>query len=124
MPITYTWKVTGLTKTNTDNLQDVVIGTRWAKTGTDEQGNSGTFSGATPFLASNVDPNNFVDWNNLTEEVVLSWIKPVVVGSYEQHVHEQIQKQIDLKKNPVTDVNNLPWEPAPTGPAPPGPASL
>lgn len=118
MAITYTWKVTGLTKTNADGLSDVVIGTRWTKTGTDEHGNEGVFSGATPFKASDVDPNNFVDWNNLTEELVLSWIKPVVVGGYEQHVNEQIQKQIDAKINPVVDTSNMPWNPAPTGPTP------
>lgn len=123
MAVTYTWKVTGLTKTNAEGMTDVVIGTRWNKIGTDEQGNEGVFSGATPFLASEVDPNNFVDWNNLTEAVVLSWIQPVVTGAYEQHVNEQIQKQIDLKKNPVVDTTNLPWDPAPTGPAPPGPAA-
>lgn len=119
MAITYTWKVTGLTKTDADGLSGVVIGTRWEKKGTDELGNEGAFSGATPFLASDVDPGNFIDFNNLTEDLVLSWIKPVVTGSYENHVNEQIQKQIDAKKNPVVDVNNLPWNPAPTGPVAP-----
>lgn len=121
MAITYTWKVTGLTKTNTEDLTDVVVGTRWTKTGVDEEGNEGVFSGATPFLASAVDPNNFVDWNNLTEEIILSWIQPIVVDSYEQHVNEQIQKQINAKKNPVVDVSNLPWNPVPTGPTAPTP---
>ena len=113
MAITYTWKVTGLTKTNADNLQDVVIGTRWTKTGTDENGNSGTFSGATPFTPAQIDPSHFVNFDNLTEAIVLSWIQPVVVGGYEQHVNEQIQKQIDAKVNPVVDVNNMPWDPTP-----------
>ena len=121
MAITYTWKVTGLTKTNADGLSDVVIGTRWTKTGKDENGNEGVFSGATPFKASDVDPGNFVDWNNLTEELILSWIKPVVVGGYEQHVNEQIQKQIDAKINPVVDTSDMPWNPAPTGPVSPAP---
>lgn len=119
MAITYTWKVTGLTKTNTADLTDVVVGTRWTKTGVDAEGNEGVFSGATPFLASEVDPNNFVDWNNLTEEVVLSWIQPIVVDSYEQHVNDQIQKQINAKKNPVVETSDLPWNPTPTPPTPP-----
>lgn len=119
MAITYTWKVTGLTKTSTEDLTDVVVGTRWTKTGVDEEGNEGVFSGATPFLASEVDPNNFVDWNNLTEEVVLSWIQPIVVDSYEQHVNDQIQKQINAKKNPVVETSDLPWNPTPTPPTPP-----
>lgn len=114
MALTYTWKITGLKKTNVPsaNLTDVVVGTRWDVTGTDEDGNSGVFHGATPFKASDVDPENFIDWDNLTEEVVLGWIKGIVVGGYAQHVHEQIMKQINLVKNPVVDADFLPWDPS------------
>jgi len=125
MAITYTWKVVGLRKTNTENLNDVVIGTRWEKIGTDEDGNVGKFNGATPFKASDVDPNNFIDWNNLTEETVLTWIKPVVVGQYEQHVNGVIAKEIERQKNPETETTDMPWNPAPetTPPVPSSPAA-
>lgn len=122
MAITYTWKVTGLRKIESSgDLDNVVIGTRWEKIGTDENGNEGKFVGATPFKPSDVDPNSFVDWNNLTEEVVLSWIKPVVVGTYEDHVNEQIAKQIRDKKSPVTEVQHMPWDPNPPTVTPPTP---
>jgi len=113
MALTYTWKITGLKKTNVPsaNLTDVVVGTRWEVTGTDADGNSGKFSGATPFKASEVDPNNFIDWNDLSETVVLGWIKSVVVGSYAEHVHDVIMKQINDIKNPVVDADFLPWDP-------------
>lgn len=120
MAITYTWKVTGLRKVQSaEGLNNVVIGTRWEKIGTDENGNEGKFVGATPFNVSAIDPDNFIDWENLTEEVVLSWIKPVVVGSYEDHVNNQIAKQIRDKKSPVEEVQQLPWDPNP--PAVPNP---
>lgn len=109
MAITYSWKVTGLKKTSANNLNDVVVGTQWQCIGTDEDGNTGRFSGATPFKSSDIDPDNFVDFANLTEETVLSWIQPVVNGTYWDHVSEQIQKQINQKKNPVVDVNEMPW---------------
>lgn len=111
MALTYTWKVTGLKKTNAGDLTGVVIGTQWQCTGTDADGNSGTFSGATPFKAADVNPDNFVDFDALTEETVLGWIKPVVTGNYWDHVNEQIQKQIDAKKNPIEDVSQMPWGP-------------
>jgi len=111
MAITYTWKVVGLKKTNAANLSDVVVGTRWEKIGTDEDGNEGKFNGATPFKVSDVDPNNFVDWNNLTEELVLSWIKPVVVGQYEEHVNGVIAKEIARQKNPEVETSDMPWNP-------------
>jgi hypothetical protein len=44
--------------------------------------------------------------------MVLSWIQSVVVGDYERHVNEKIQKQIDEKKNPEVHVTaGFPWQP-------------
>ncbi len=109
----YTWKLDSLKKTDTQSMSNVIIQTFWKKTGIDENGNEGSFQGATPFDLSSVDPNNFVSYEDLTEEIVLNWIKSVVVGDYEEHVNEQIQRQIDLKANPIIDVKNneLPWSP-------------
>ena len=112
MAITYTWKITGLkTQDVSQDKPDSVVQTYWQKIGTDENGNEGTFSGATPFT---VDPSDdsgpFIPFADLTEEDVLDWIKTVVIGSYEEHVNEQIAKQIEDKISPVVD-NRLPWEP-------------
>jgi hypothetical protein len=95
--------------TNTDDLSNVVVGVSWKLTGTDEDDNSGVFSGATPFKLSEVDGGNFTDYDDLTEEVVVGWVQDVVVGSYWTHVEEQIVKQINEKKSPVTEVSELPW---------------
>lgn len=112
MAITYSWKVTSLKVKNvSENKQNAVVQTYWQKIGTDENGNEGTFSGATPFTVDPTDNSGpFIPFDQLTEENVLTWIKSVVVGTYEAHVNEQIQKQIDQKVNPVTDVS-LPWAP-------------
>jgi hypothetical protein len=55
MGYTYNWELTGLKKSNTDYLTDVIIGTQWKVTATDEEGNVGSFTGATPFKATDVD---------------------------------------------------------------------
>ena len=102
----YTWKVTGMKGINLPDQPNTIIQTYWAKTGTDEEGNEGTFVGATPFTSSSIDPDTFVPFNQLTEEIVLGWIQAVVVGNYELHVNTQIQKQIDSKK--IKD-EPLPW---------------
>lgn len=125
MAVTYTWQIKSLKKTNGASLSDVIVGTNWECKGTDENGHTGVFNGATPFELSSVDSENFVSYENLTEEIVLDWIKGVVVGTYWDHVQMQIIRQIDLKKNPVVEVSNLPWNPAPPAPAengPPAPA--
>lgn len=123
MAITYTWKVTSI-KTKTEGAnQNAVVQTYWTKTGTDENNNTGTFSGATPFTTLNMPQGyTFVPFSELTEETVLTWIKAVVVGGYEDHVNQQIQKQIDEKINPVTE-SQMPWAPATPTPTPtPAPA--
>lgn len=107
----YTWEITGIKRKNTSDLSNVIVQTYWKKVGTDEDGNQGTFSGATPFDLSTVDPDNFVEYEDLTEEMVLSWIQSVVIGGYEDHVNGVIAKQIEDQVNPVTEDNgsSLPW---------------
>ena len=115
MSLTYTWSLTSLKKRNTDNLSDIVVQTYWKKIGTDQDGITGEFSGATPFDPQQVDPNNFTSFENLTEQQVLGWIQSVVTGPYEVHVNQKIQEQINLKKQPISEVNPLdfPWGPPP-----------
>lgn len=118
--ITYTWKVTGVKTLNQGSNADAVVQTYWKKIGTDEQGNTGEFTGATPFDASNVPADKFVPFDQLTEEVVIGWIKGVVTGTYEKHVNDQIAK--GLAPKPVDAP--LPWAPAVEPVAPPAPAPV
>ena len=115
MALTYTWKIRSLKKQDDPSveLNDIIVQTYWECTGTDASGNSGTFSGATPFEPDQVDPDNFTSYEDLTEDQVLSWIKAVVNGNagYKAHIDEQIQKQIDAIVRPMVEVSNdaLPW---------------
>jgi hypothetical protein len=111
MSITYTWAVTGMKVTNVGSETNYVVQTYWTKTGTDANGNTGTFNGATPF-APTPDQQNFIPFEQLTEQIVLSWIQPVVTGSYEDHVNGVIAKQIAEKIDPVNE-QPLPWNPNP-----------
>lgn len=109
MSITYTWKVTGIKVKDEGSNTNAVVQTYWTKTGEDENGNKGTFNGATPFTSTTMpEGDTFVPFEELTEEIVLGWIQDIVVGQYEDHVNAQIQKQIDAITNPVTDAV-LPW---------------
>lgn len=111
MAITYTWKITGLKTKDVDGKPSAVVQTYWQKTGTDENGNQGTFQGATPFTVDPTDDSGpFIPFSELTEDDVLAWIKTVVVGNYEEHVNGKIAEQIEQKIAPVTDAK-LPWAP-------------
>jgi hypothetical protein len=117
MGLTYDWKLKSLRKQNTDNLSDVIVGTQWKLTGTDEDGYTGVFNGATPFELRDLNGDGFVDYRDLTEELVLGWIKSQVSGStaanYMNHINQQIQKQINHTKYINMDVQerDLPWSP-------------
>ena len=104
MGLTYEWKLTGLKKQNTSTLNDVIVGTQWKLTGTDEDGNQGTFTGATPFEIQDLNGDGFIDYRDLNEELVVGWIQNSVSGSnigtnYMNHINQQIQKQIDSVKS-------------------------
>ena len=111
MSMTYTWEITSLktqnqTNADGDALENAVVQTYWKKTGTDADGNTGSFSGATPFTATNTPKGSFVAFADLTEATVLGWIQSVVVGGYEEHVNGQIHSQID--EQTVTEAD-MPW---------------
>lgn len=112
MTITYTWEVTGIKTRNANNFTNAVVQTYWKKIGTDEDGNTAYFAGATPFDADQIDPDNFTALDQLTEEMVLGWIQALVIDGYEEHVNSVIQKQLDDITSPVTELNNedLPWQ--------------
>lgn len=113
MTITYTWAVTSLKTRTEGSNENAVVQTYWTKTGTDELGNTGSFSGATPFTTTTMpEGSTFVPLADLTEAMVLGWIQAKVVGSYEEHVNAQIAKQIDEKINEIAETP-LPWAPAP-----------
>lgn len=111
MAITYEWKVFGLKKASTDIANDVIIGVHWSVTGTDEDGNSGTFDGTTPFGPQNVDLTNFVPYSDLSHDTVIGWVQAEVVGDYKAHVEQEIQRQIDSAKSLIVDVHSsqFPW---------------
>jgi hypothetical protein len=104
MTLTYTWAITSLKKTTDGSVDNFVVQSTWTCTGTDEDGDSGTFNGATPFPLDSLDPATFIPYEDLTEADVLGWIEAVVVGSYKDHVDAQINKQIALIKDPVVEV--------------------
>jgi len=116
MAFTYEWSVTNLKVKDQVNsegatLQNAVVQTHWQVTGTDENGNSAQFSGATPFTAENVPAGTFTAFADLTEANVLAWIQNVVNNDagYKAHIDERIQFEID--KDLVTEIeeDSLPW---------------
>jgi len=120
MANTYSWKINNLkylqnyAHPSGTTLTNPVVHVQWTLTGTDSSGNTGIFSGATPFDPSQINPSSFMAYGSLTSATIATWLESVVIGSYQEHVLSQIQTQIDAKSNPVTSVDNsaLPWVPS------------
>ena len=113
MELTYEWKLTGLKKQDTADLTDLVIGTQWKLIGTNSNGTQGIFNGGTPLDIPDLNQEGFVPYEELTEEIVLGWVKSIVEPNegYWQHINEQIEKQILTTENVIQqiDESNLPW---------------
>lgn len=117
MTITYTWKITSLKTKNEGNNRNAVVQTYWQKIGTDGT-HEGIFSGATPFTSTTMPEGDvFIPFEQLTEEMVIGWIQDVVTANptYEAHINEKIQEEIDGKHSPVTETP-MPWAPPPQEP--------
>ena len=113
MSFTYTWRIDRIAKKSSGTIQDAIVQTFWNVTGTDSDGNSATFNGATPFDISTVDPNNFVNYDDLDEEVVLSWVKNVVNSdpTYKAHIDMRIAKEIEETAQPTNELTSgFPWQ--------------
>lgn len=99
-----------------DTLVNAVVQTHWDVTGTDENGNTAQWTGATPFSAATVPAGQFTAFEDLQEEHVIGWITKVVESdpTYKAHIVEQLQKQIDQTTEVEKAGEALPWA-TPTG---------
>jgi hypothetical protein len=106
--ITFTWKIKSLSTKKEGSYNNAVVQTYWNVIGTDSQNKTGVFDGATPFTTSG--QSEFIEFADLQEADVLSWIKDQVVGSYAEHIMDQIHQKLDAQYNSISNVA-LPWAP-------------
>lgn len=116
--ITYSWQILSLNvRDESADHPNAVVTVKWRKTGIDESGIQASFDGSTPFSAADVPPENYIPFDQLTEEVVLGWVKEkiearITTGDYtfceDDRINQNIEKQIILIKTPVRP-ERLPW---------------
>ncbi|MEY4332203.1 MAG: hypothetical protein RLZZ196_941 [Bacteroidota bacterium] len=113
------WKLNSLRKQSnkSGDIHNVIVGTQWQVTGQDEDGNTAVFNGATPFDISTVNTGSFIPYEELTQEIVLGWIKSQVSGShgsaYWGHISDRIEKEIESNITAHQHVfsDDMPWSP-------------
>jgi hypothetical protein len=101
----YTWEILSLyTTPSVDSLSSVVKRVTWRY-----QVKDGTYVADTykETYFNSVDPNNFIDYNNLTPEIVFGWISSV------ENI-DTIKLELDEKllavKAPVLVEKEIPWD--------------
>jgi len=128
MALTYTYAVRNLKVKDEVNsegvtLTNAVVQTYWDITGTDENGNSAKWTGATPFTAANVPAGSFTAFETLEEATVIGWIQNVINNdpTYKAHIDEVLLNSIKEETEVVTEKTgaDLPW-----GEAAPAPEDL
>lgn len=113
MAITFEFKVKQLeVAPMLGDLENVVTRVRYDYIGTDDQGNTFTFAGATPMPAPN--SKAYRPFDQLTEADVVSWLEEV---ADKPHMQERITKAIQEKITPKNVDMPLPWVPVIETPA-------
>lgn len=95
-----------------EELSQVVVRVEWVKIGVDTDGSIGSFMSVTSFDLSTVNPDEFIPFSELTEDVVVGWIKAGISEDSMSRIDQQIQKVADYNKNPEVNAT-LPWLPVP-----------
>ena len=104
---TYNWVIDTLYTKNEGELQDCVVIACYTVSGTDGEFSS-SLSDTTKF---SVTGGSFIPYGELTEEVVLGWIKDKLGENGVLSITASLDGQIAAQKNPpaVPVISPLPW---------------
>ena len=98
--MTYTFTINALdVLKEKDGLQGVVYTIHWALTAENENGTTASAIGTKTM--SDPNPDSFTPYDQLTEEIVVGWLKAEEVDS--DFVKEGLDKQIAEKETPVKE---------------------
>jgi hypothetical protein len=111
MSTTYTWEVTNLESFETINeLTSVVSIIHWtlrAEDGFNSTAVNGTVNLDAP------DTNNFVNYSDLTQEQVISWVKAKLGIKLENEYYQYLDQKLAELAKPAVITTPLPWVPVP-----------
>lgn len=111
MSTTYTWEVTNLESFETINeLTNVVSVIHWTLQA-DDGVNSTAINGTVNLDAP--EANTFVNYNDLTQEQVIGWVKTKLGTTLETGYYQYLDEKLLELAKPVVITTPLPWVPAP-----------
>lgn len=107
--INYTWKIHAITKRTINSVDSVVFTVVWEKFGIDSDGYSGSVKSAANFTIDEIDESSFVPYEELTEEILIDWVKNFI---NEDVVNQGIEAEIEKARSGWIQIDNgnLPWQ--------------
>ena len=118
MATTFSWSFPALEYyPHKDGLQQVVHVIHWVLNGSDGTYDSSVY-GTQSLSTSELNPDQFVAYDNLTQATVESWLESAMGEDRVQELKSVVQQNIDNMKNPPNVVASPPWAQSETQPDP------
>ena len=108
----YTWSIKCLGLRDYGEFKNVVVNVNWTKTGTNDLGIIGYYGSTSELIIPEAfNSDTFITYENLTEELLLTWVKSIITNEDEEYANKLIFDQIDNQMNPMRYAidDKLPW---------------
>lgn len=108
MANTYNWKINALdAKIHENDLDNVIYTIHWSFIGQDDSDELVSASSIGTLGVQYNPENPFISYDDLTKEDVVGWLES---GLDVDSMKENLDKQIELKKNPVDETLRPDWD--------------
>jgi len=104
---TFTYTIKKLLTQNVNSMENYVVNAILNISGTDGTYTS-TLAQSCNFEIKETDPN-FIDYNSLTEEIVIGWCKEIIGTAKIEAIENAISQQIEREKNPPIQPSDTPF---------------
>lgn len=106
---TYNWEILSITKKGAADKSNVIFKVMWRLIGIDPNGTEGVFKAATEFTIPNQFDNNFIDYENVTQEDIINWITQILNM---EDVYSAIDDEMQKNKEQIETVTDgqYPWQ--------------
>ena len=105
----YTWKITGVNSKPVDDKEDVVYEAYFTCSKLDEVNQLPFLAVEQSKIELKYDTNNFIAYSDLTEEMILDWVKSALGEKRVNGMQDDVDKQILNAKNKLERKTGLPW---------------
>lgn len=106
---TYNWEILSIAKKSAADKSNVIFKVDWRLIGIDPNGTEGVFKAATQFTIPNQFDENFIDYENITEENIINWITQILNM---EDVYSAIDDLMEKSKENIETVvdGQYPWQ--------------